>query len=90
MDAILNRYGISTEYTGMAHLNVNIVVQSKYSLEQNRKIVRDKQGFEAYNLITNIQTAIGEKINELEQNMNIQTGGLMQTTNHGLINRYGA
>lgn len=87
VDTVLNRYGIMTEYTGRVHVNMNCVCQRKDILERERRIVKEKQGLEDYNLVLGIQTALGEKVAEIKD---VGKTGQMQTTDHGLINRYGA
>lgn len=86
VDSLLNRYGIKTEYTGLVHVNLNCVIQNKQDMEAARSDVKKRQGIENYNLILGINTALGEKVADI---IDVDNQGQMQTTQHGLINRYG-
>ena len=85
VDTVLNRYGIMTEYTGTVHVNYNCVIQKESVMTEARNEVKNKQGIEDYNLLLGIHTALGEKVATIKYNTK---QGQMQTTNHGLINRY--
>ncbi len=91
---MLNRYGISTEYSGKVIINMNIVVQSKEVLEIERSKIREIQGIENFNLYSQIGDFLGSKDiqddiivtssnREIEENQN-----LMKTSGHGVINRF--
>ena len=55
-------------------------------MEATRNDVKKRQGIENYNLILGINTALGEKVADI---IDVDNQGQMQTTQHGLINRYG-
>jgi hypothetical protein len=83
----LNRYGISTEYSGKVVVNMNIAIQSKQVLEKERNKMKDKQGREAYNLMSNIQSQMDSEVNYGTSEVDEGTS-MMKTKSHGLINRF--
>ena len=87
VDTVLNRYGIMTEYTGTVHINLNCVIQREDVMNNARDEVKHKQGLEDYNLLLGIHSALGEQVASIKD---VTKQGQMQTTNHGLINRYEA
>ncbi len=87
VDTVLNRYGIMTEYTGTVHINLNCVIQREDVMNNARDEVKHKQGLEDYNLLLGINSALGEQVASINY---VTKQGQMQTTNHGLINRYEA
>jgi hypothetical protein len=91
VDTVLNRYGISTEYVGKVNINLNVVVQSRDVMEIARGKVRDKQGREAFHLITTVETEIEKNLRESQYDYDggIDIGeSLMKTKTHGIINRF--
>jgi len=63
---------------------MNIVIQSKTHLESSRRIVKEKQGREAYNLLNTIENQIFDnQLKDIDKSSN-----LMQTKSHGIINRF--
>ena len=85
-ETLLNKYGIKTEYAGTANINFNVLVQDKRIMEEARKEIKSRQGLENYNLLLGIKSALGEKVGDINL---INNQNQMQTTQHGLINRYG-
>ena len=91
---MLNRYGISTEYSGKVFINMNIVSQSKEILEIERSKIREIQGIENFNLYSQIGDYLGSK--EIQDEMIVTTTNreieenpnLMRTSGHGVINRF--
>ena len=86
VDTVLNKYGIKTEFAGNLHLNLNVVIQNKELMEKARKEAKERQPLEYNYLAKGIKDAIGEDIgliHELEPK-----GQFMQTTQHGVINRF--
>ena len=86
VDTILNKYGIKTEFAGNLHLNLNVVIQNKELMEKARKEANRKNPLETHYLTKGIKDVIGEDIgliNEVEPQ-----GQFMQTTQHGVINRF--
>lgn len=86
VDTILNKYGIKTEFAGNLHLNLNVVIQNKELMEKARKEANRKNPLESHYLTKGIKDVIGEEIgliNEVEPQ-----GQFMQTTQHGVINRF--
>jgi hypothetical protein len=82
----LNRYGISTEFSGKVKINLNVVMQSKEILEIERSKIREKQGIETFNLyshIENSENSVKYSSRETEDEIN-----LMKTSVHGVINRF--
>lgn len=65
---------------------MNVVIQTKHIAEEARRNVRDREGRETYQLVSLIKEAIGEYKDEEDES---NTRGIMKTTNHGFINRYG-
>ncbi len=87
VESIMNRYGIKTEYSGLVHVNFNCIVQNRENMEKARKIVKERQGIENYNLVLGINTALGQKVADITD---VDKQGQMQTSQHGFINRYGS
>jgi len=85
-ESLLNKYGIKTEYAGTVNINFNVVVQEKSIMEEARKEIKNRQGLEDYNLLLGIKSGLGMGVADINM-INSQTQ--MQTTQHGLINRYG-
>ena len=86
VDTVLNKYGIKTEFAGNLHLNLNVVIQNKELMEKARKEAKERQPLEYNYLAKGIKDASGEDIgliHELEPK-----GQFMQTTQHGVINRF--
>ena len=86
VDTILNKYGIKTEFSGNLHLNLNVVIQNKELMEKARKEANKKNPLETHYLTKGIKDVIGEDIgliNEVEPQ-----GQFMQSTHHGIINRF--
>ena len=82
----MNRYGISTEFSGKVKINLNVVMQSKEILEIERSKIREKQGIETFNLyshIENSENSVKYSNREIENEIN-----LMKTSVHGIINRF--
>ena len=88
VDTVLNRYGISTEYVGKVNINLNVVIQSKDLMDKSRRKVKDKQGREAFHLISTVEGKTGKEESLYDDsNFGVEMS-LMRTKNHGVINRY--
>jgi hypothetical protein len=75
------------------NVNLNIIIQTKEKMEIEKKKAKDKQGREAYGVISQIESQISENVNLISStNTNNEQSnvnrGLMRTLNFSDINRF--
>ncbi len=87
VEVALNKYGIQTEYSGRVHVNINVVIQSKYVSEIEKKMIREKAAKETFKIFSHINQNIHDE-NEMRNETEEKINDLMNTKYFGAINRH--
>ena len=87
VEVALNKYGIQTEYSGRVHVNINVVIQSKYVSEIEKKMIREKAAKETFKIFSHINQHNHEE-NEMRNETEEKINDLMNTKYFGAINRH--
>jgi hypothetical protein len=87
VEVALNKYGIQTEYSGRVHVNINVVIQSKYVSEIEKKMIREKAAKETFKIFSHINQHIHDE-NEMRNETEEKINDLMNTKYFGAINRH--